>query len=113
MTFENMIARRIRGAKYASLESSSVPSITKTAVDVLGHHPELFRKLASGLLASQFPSAAAALQEFQARRAQRAAGDAEQDARRFPALHATQPAMAMARLQMAYGSDPSFGVGGW
>lgn len=88
--------------------STPYTGMTAAARDLVVTHPELFHKLASGILASTLPSVSAALAAFHASRQQQAYEDAQKEQARFPALHATQPDIARAQMQMAYGSDPYF-----
>jgi hypothetical protein len=77
--------------------------VAKAAAEVNRAQPQLFNKLAWSLLASQFPSVAAAMDAFQASRAQQEAQEAMMRGDPFPALHATQPNMLLAQQQAMYG----------
>ena len=89
-------------------ERLGIPAVAKVASQVVAQNQAVFRKIAFDFLANQLPSVSAAMEAFQASRAQQEYMDAQRNAASFPALHATQPAMMMAQQQMAYGGDPSF-----
>ena len=86
---------------------NTLSGLSKAAEALVEAHPEVFQKIALSLLANQLPSVSAALDAFQASRAQQAQIDAQRKAESFPALHATQ-ANTFRAQQMAYGSDPAF-----
>lgn len=78
----------------------ALPEIAKAAAQVLQ------TKKASEFFASAFPSLSAAVDAYDASRAQQAAMDAARRADMFPALTATQPSMYMAQQAMMGGGMP-------
>lgn len=73
--------------------------IAAAAAQMAADRPEIFQKMAAEFLASQFPNMAAAFEAYRVSKERQELLEAQRQAAAFPALHATQPAMAMMNQQ--------------